>query len=63
MEYDEAKAGPVHFVEPHLLCTLPAGAQIISVGLQIIVVAPGAPPYYLTLTGLKPLAEAPIAEV
>ncbi len=54
---------PVHFTEPHLLCTLPAGAQIIAIGPQIIVVAPNTAPCYLTPTGLKPIAVAPIGDV
>lgn len=63
MAFDQPKAGPVYYTEPHLLCMLPAGAQIISAGPQIIVVAPNVAPCYLTPTGLKPIAVAPTGDV
>ena len=55
---NEDRQTPVHFTEPHYLCTLPAGAQIIAVGLRLILVFPDRPPCYLTPTGLQPIAVA-----
>lgn len=43
---------PVHLTEATFICEAPAGAQMIAVGLKILVVAPGMAPCWLTPTGL-----------
>lgn len=46
---------PVHFTEATFICECPAGAKMIAVGLQIMVIAPDMAPCWLTPTGLVPI--------
>lgn len=52
---DEALPLPLHYAQPTFIAEVPAGAQLIAVGLKVLVTAPGMAPHWITPAGLVPL--------
>lgn len=52
---------PVHFKRPTYLGTVPKGAILLAVGLDVVVVHPDTPPCFITPSGFVPLHHAPFA--
>lgn len=54
----------VHFADglPRVICVIPAGATLLSVGGRIVCVHPDMPASYVTPTGLVPIPVCPPSE-
>ena len=56
-----SQPSPVHRAGATFICKVPAGAQLLTVGDRIVLVAPDHPVSYVTPMGLEPIPvhEAP----